>query len=226
MEWERWIGSGWLAGEVEQLRRRWRLPGGIRVQLTACRPFQTSASATWSLEERTIRVCYEYLSEMRAMAQSAERPSVAGQAPDTMPVTQYREHLLTGMARFALQHEVGHMLVGVFKLPITGREEDFADQFALLQLLGDAGAARELLDGPLWHFGYLRSTRSHRPDDTHGSPAQRMANWACWLIGRDAVAFAHLAEWADLSGYRRSRCPSEFELLHRAISTITAPHRR
>jgi hypothetical protein len=82
------------------------------------------------------------------------------------------------------------------------------------------------LDGPLWHFGFRRVTTSHRPDDPHASPAQRMANWACWLVGSDRFSSAHLEEWAGLSEYRRSRCHAEFVLLRRAIGTITAPYRR
>ncbi|MBK7831229.1 MAG: hypothetical protein IPJ56_02470 [Gemmatimonadetes bacterium] len=224
--WQRWVGTGWLPRQVAQLGTRWRLPGGIVVQLSRCRPWRDRRSASWSREEMRILVCYEFASELLAMAQSAQLPPRAGGAPDAMTLADYRDQLLAGMEGFALHHEVGHMLAGMLGLPITGREEDFADQFALLQLLADSGAAPAQLDGPLWHFGFRRVTTSHRPDDPHASPAQRMANWACWLVGSDRFSSAHLEEWAGLSEYRRSRCHAEFVLLRRAIGTITAPYRR
>ena len=36
---------------------------------------------------------------------------------------------------FTLEHEIGHLLVGEFKLPVLGREEDAADSFASVSLL-------------------------------------------------------------------------------------------
>src|SRR5690606_13863239 len=42
---------------------------------------------------------------------------------------------LSGTTLFILLHELGHGMVDLFDLPITGREEDAVDQFATLMLI-------------------------------------------------------------------------------------------
>src|SRR4029077_11059169 len=52
---------------------------------------------------------------------------------------QQRENLvqfITGNMLFVLLHELGHATVDEFKLYVLGREEDAADSFAVVRLLG------------------------------------------------------------------------------------------
>ena len=49
-----------------------------------------------------------------------------------------RENLvsfITGNMLFVMLHEMGHGAVNEFNIPITGREEDSADNFAIINLL-------------------------------------------------------------------------------------------
>jgi hypothetical protein len=114
---------------------------------------------------------------------------------------------------FALLHEAGHALIDVLRLPVAGREEDAADQFA-------AWFAESFVETPLggprltptgislWQmsrraaefFDYLgrqeglppsvRLTTLREMADVHGLPGQRALTLECLWRGKAAAAFA------------------------------------
>lgn len=51
--------------------------------------------------------------------------------------TPEQQDRVDGAFRFILMHEVGHALVHVLDLPVTGREEDVVDQLAVFHLVRD-----------------------------------------------------------------------------------------
>jgi hypothetical protein len=139
------------------------------------------------------------------------------------------EYLVAGTVVFALMHELAHALIDVLDLPVTGREEDAADQLAILLLLEQGAVGDSLAFGAV---GWLASNaQSIPPNDLtlageHGLELQRVYNLVCWIYGRDSTRYPELASDEWLPEFRRRRCPSEFARLERSWSTLLAPHRK
>jgi hypothetical protein len=97
--------------------------------------------------------------------------------------------LTIGALRETIYHEVGHALVDQLALPVTGREEDVADEFAafmtIKQLeLGPVPALGQVvlwraLSQPAW------SLRDTDLADEHSLNQQRAYDLACDLVGSD-----------------------------------------
>jgi len=76
------------------------------------------ANAYYDEDTRTIDLCLELLTDLR------ESFAAAYESEDEV------DDAVAGAFVFFLFHEVGHALIDVLELPITGREEDAADQLA------------------------------------------------------------------------------------------------
>jgi len=132
--------------------------------------------------------------------------------------------LSTGAQEFILLHELGHALIHIQQLPVVGREEDAADQFAVHYSLGreSGGLVRVLAAAEF--FGAM-SDRSGFVSDReaageHATPRQRMFNLRCWAYG----ASPSRLEWVVTDGLlpesRAARCPTEVAALDRAWSAL------
>ena len=125
-----------------------------------------------------------------------------------------------------LLHEIGHAYIHLFELPITGLEEDAADQFATLTAvfledpwLAYAGAIllRALAEG--------RGTIcSEDVWDEHALHEQRETNIRCWLYGYDPFTFTFIpASFPEATG-RLQQCGAEYQQTETAWETLLAPH--
>ena len=92
---------------------------------------------------------------------------------------------MDGAATFILMHEVGHALVDVLDLPITGREEDAVDQLAAMMLIntGDKGATAALNGVRAIQPGQNAIYDNSDFADEHSLGPQRLFNIACWIYG-------------------------------------------
>ena len=95
-----------------------RLPRILTLTLAGC---NGDDNAWYDPEGLAVTVCYEYLEEVRKLAPEAATPG--GVTP---------ENALLGPLAEVFLHEVGHALFDQLRIPILGREEDAADQFACL----------------------------------------------------------------------------------------------
>jgi len=127
---------------------------------------------------------------------------------------------------FVVLHEVGHALIDVLNLPVTGREEDVADQIAVWMLLqgGDAGERAILSTAKYWKLLEVHRWRSQFWDE-HSVDAQRSYNLFCWLYGTNPVKYVGLVgQWwggGRLPKQRADCCEAEstkmLESLNRMI---------
>jgi hypothetical protein len=131
-------------------------------------------------------------------------------------------------AAATLLHELAHAVIDVRHLPITGREEDVADQFVVWQ-------AVEGLDDPdlvlsqAFEYGLFGDTYEQVDDDSHTADGAREANLLCWLYGSDPQSWAHLVDDDPLTDDRAELCADEWDLLVHGWQTILAepgPERR
>lgn len=99
-----------------------RLPHPLTVRV------DTSAQAIYDADARTVVLPYRLADELRALF--AADPTVAPGEAAAAARDAFTHVLL---------HEVGHALVDVLDVPVTGREEDAVDDLATLLLLATHG---------------------------------------------------------------------------------------
>ncbi|VAW12928.1 hypothetical protein MNBD_ALPHA09-2 [hydrothermal vent metagenome] len=135
-----------------------------------------------------------------------------------------------GNAVWILYHEIGHLLINEFQLPVLGREEDAVDHLATVTLLEGAD---EQMDGFLTDAvdGFFLSARMKRRKNTarqffagHGLDEQRAYEVACLMLGNDKNAFFELAETINLPADQRERCPSAYVLARSSWQAVLEPH--
>jgi len=171
----------------------------------------------------TVSLCYEYLQEIQQ-----------GLPKETTPAGITPGDALVGQLFFAMAHEVGHAMFDIFDVPILGRQEDAADQFAayvMLQFGGDR--ARRLVTGAAYSYKAYIKDYKQKPNVTlplaafssdHGSPEERFYNLLCMAYGYDAKVFADLVEQEYLPKTRAKNCLYEYKDLEYAVGQIFAPH--
>ncbi len=130
------------------------------------------------------------------------------------------DYVVSAVLDFFIYHEAGHAIIDLWQLPITGREEDAADQFATLVLLSgtgwftdhsspltDAELEKALAAADFW--GLLRTPfkiLAAMPDsaayvqppffsDEHSMYEQRYYNTLCWLYGAQPDRLGFLVDW-------------------------------
>lgn len=174
----------------------------------------------WSPADKKLTLCYEDIAE-------SERIFAADPNP---------EETARRIAIGAFFHEVGHMVIDIYDLPVTGREEDVADQLAAYELLApyDDGhvdqdfvqaakdTAREYFvlskeGGPLEREAFA---------DVHTPDEARAYNFECWVYGSNPDANADIVSSGLLPQGRADGCQGEWDQLVKGWTTLLEPHMR
>jgi len=123
-------------------------------------------------------------------------------------------------AAYVLYHEVGHMFVSQFELPILGREEDAADNIATLMLLHAETEEKDnvLLDAAhSWFLSNNSATDDVISDaefyDSHSLDIQRAFQIVCLMVGADPDLFAKVASEIGIDEDRQESCAFDYEQL-------------
>jgi hypothetical protein len=141
-------------------------------------------------------------------------------------------NFIAGNMLFVMLHELGHAVVSEFKIPIIGREEDSADNFAIVRLLqvGSAFSHRILVEAAK---GWFLSDRRDRDDkeplefyDEHDLDKQRAYQIVCVMVGSDPVAFRDLANETKLPEDRQKTCHRDYDTAVSGWDAVLKPHRR
>ena len=182
------------------------------------------ANAYWSSGDRKITICYEdaemSLRLFEADPNYAEDPA----------------HAAINATIATFFHEVGHAVISVYQLPVTGREEDVADQlaaFAILEpddVLKDKAfldPAKAVEDFAVMFKLYAAARGGVDQSDfaaVHSLNETRMYNLKCWIYGSDPTAHAAMVTDGLLPADRAARCPNEYRQLVSAWTRLLAPH--
>jgi hypothetical protein len=203
-----------LAAQVNQV---FRLPRELEVAVEAC----GEANAFYDPEKKRISLCLELV------AYFAEQFASEGEQADAM---------LVDAALFILVHELGHALVDLLDLAITGREEDVSDQLATWFILETYGSEEEgvqaVLTAAAWFLGQFDEKAKLKDIpfwDSHPLEPQRFYNILCWCHGRFPELTAKVLG-ADLEAVlpeeRRALCPDEYRRLDLALTRLLEGHLR
>jgi Putative metallopeptidase len=170
----------------------------------------------------TVSICYEYLQEIWD-SMPEETKAVVG---ETMQET------ICGQLFFAVAHELGHAMFDIYDVPVFGRQEDAADQFATYIMLQFGGEqALRLIDGAAYGYHAYIQDLSTKPQVTlplaafssdHGSPEERYFNLICTAYGYDARLFS--IEVHKLPQSRAQKCKFEYEEIKYAMHTVFWSH--
>lgn len=139
---------------------------------------------------------------------------------------------ISGNILFAMLHELAHTAIAELDLPVLGREEDAADNFAVLRLLnvGSNLSHRILVEAAK---GWFLSDRRDRRDgekpvlfDNHGLDQQRAYEIVCLMVGSDPADFTDLANETALPSYRQEGCKKDYAKASSSWNTVLKRHQR
>jgi hypothetical protein len=145
---------------------------------------------------------------------------------------QQRNEAVVGALSFVFFHELGHALIDQYDLPITGSEEDVADQVATY-ILAQANPVSAYWAAQYWiqrddpgDTGLLKGLfrSSIMFADEHAMDEQRFYNVLCWTYGGDTQSRGYFADL--LPAGRAQRCPGEYRRMAAALETLLQPHTR
>jgi hypothetical protein len=191
-----------------------RLPIDLTLSTVGC----DGASNAWYVRPR-VSVCYEYLEEIRRNMPEQETP--AGVSPGDAVVGQFF---------YVMAHEIGHAMFDLLAVPVFGRLEDAADQFAAFVMLKfKPDEARRLVTGAAYSYAkYVRNPTVTAPlkafSDAHSPPAERFYNLLCIAYGADARLFADFVDKGYLPKERAAGCTREYGEVSFAFQRLIVPH--
>jgi hypothetical protein len=139
---------------------------------------------------------------------------------------------VVGNMFFVLIHELAHAAIADLALPVLGREEDAADEFAIVRMLwvGTTLTRRVLADATKgWFFSARRDRKEGEPlafYDEHSLDQQRAYHIVCLMVGHNPNEMVDLANEMKLPDDRRESCKREFERASSSWHAVLQPHRR
>jgi putative metallopeptidase DUF4344 len=237
------VGASTLPDATDFLNENLKLPLDIPVEYVRC----GQANAYWSPENQTIRICHQLgaflLPQVRGHLASAAQGEYASEEDfeaDVLTIT-------LNAVRFVYFHEVGHALIQLYNLPITGREEDVADQFATWMLLRDhrpnqgrlpynmTAGETAALSGAVGFLAFARAASVSNVGvldwaQTHSFDLARSYNIVCWTYGSNPRKFSWLtpvpsqAERLNVPANREPWCNYEWNRIDYAFTTLLADH--
>ena len=135
-----------------------------------------------------------------------------------------------GSTAWTFYHELGHGLIDIFKIPLTGKNEDAADQISTYILLkaGDEGEKAAMSGAEDF---YREASEDKDLDDlaladTHSLDKQRFYNIMCWVYGTDEKKYSYLLKDVPELKDRAESCGEEFEKMNESWQKLLAPHTR
>lgn len=192
------------------------LPRNLEVRFVEC----GEVNAFHDPNESAILLCYELFDHFLNIFSQGQTGAAADEAGGKAVAALV----------FVFYHELGHALIDIYDLPITGREEDAVDQLATVMLLETwEGEDSELaiLSSAEW-FELDATEREEDPDlaDEHSLEEQRYYNLVCWIYGSDPEYFGDVVDDWGLPAGRAERCTSEYERMSNSWGTLLGPHMR
>lgn len=202
---------------VDELNETLGLPTDLEIVFLEC----GTVNAFYSSDETRILMCYElvqFFAEQFAALYEKEEEIENAVADSTI---------------FVFHHELGHALVHLLEIPITGKEEDAVDDLATLVLLHEWEGGADSALNAAESFYMIGEAQETSPDETaveqlpyydeHSLGKQRYYQIACIVYGSNPEEHAHLVGDA-LPEERAVRCPSEYQQKATSWERLLADH--
>jgi len=182
-----------LSQVIANLNDKIALPRDIVVSFEDC----DSPDAFYDTDSRQLTMCYQLIDEYYDL--------FGRKLKDKTKL----DNAVRGAVASAFFHELGHGLVDVWKLPITGKEEDAVDQLSTLILMNDTANGEQMaLDGAFCFKLYADLDRGQKKTfwDEHSLDEQRFYDSICLIYGRDPDKYAYLVKDHMLPEERAELC--------------------
>ena len=193
-----------------------KLPYDITLKGEQC----GSPNDFWSPGEKTLTMCYE---DATASIETFTKLNY----PDPQGAT-----FNTEMGFF--YHEAGHMVISLYDLPATGREEDVADEASAYLMLrpDDDGTVDSASIDSVKDIARLYEDAANGDGevddgalaDVHSPNKARMYNFECWAHGADPAKSADLVSSGMLPQGRADGCQDEYQQLQHAWGKLLEPY--
>ena len=199
--------------KIQEIFSPLRLPVDLTVKTKEC-----GISNAW-YQRPTVTICYEYLRDLRQTAPKETSPE--GITPMDAMVGQFL---------YTASHEIGHAVFDLLDVPLFGRPEDDADQFAahmLIQL--GKNEAHQLIGGAAYLYNdYVKNPTITVPvfafADVHGAPMQRLYNLLCLAYGAEPELFSDVVDKGYLPKSRVPDCKIEWDEVDFAFHKLIYPY--
>src|SRR5215510_7837589 len=208
--------------KLQEVFSPFQLPVELKLRTVGCDGVSNAwyqKPAPGSSSPPTVSVCYEYIAEIQQ-----------SMPPETTPAGITPMNAMLGQFFYVFAHEMGHAVFDVLGVPVMGREEDAADNFATYLMLrfGDE-EARALITGAAYSYNkYVQGSQVTVPlaafSDAHSAPAQRFYNLLCTAYGSDQARYGDFVEKEYLPKSRAGSCMREFNTTAFAFRELISPH--
>lgn len=196
---------------ARDLKKRIGLPFDIQVVFEDC----GGPDSFYDEDTHRITICYELIEAYYHLFSP------------TLKTRTARDEAAKGATVSMFLHEVAHALIDGWDLPITGREEDAADQFSTLLLInGIPNGDKMALDGARAFELLADLERGQGKDysDPHSLDEQRFFNTICLVYGHQPEHYEYLIRNGTLPGARAFECEETYALVNKSWQVILAPH--
>src|SRR5258705_2640529 len=197
---------------VGELKKKIALPFDIRVLLEEC---GGNTDAYYDPDAHEITVCYDLLDGYYYLFSRELKARTA------------RNEAAKDATVAVFLHEIAHALIDGWQLPITGREEDAADQFATLWLINGMPEGEQMALNSAGSFKLradLEKGQTKVYSDPHSLDEQRFYDTICLLYGHNPERYEYLIANGTLPVMRASQCEEEYARINKSWQTLLAPH--
>jgi hypothetical protein len=195
---------------VARLNESVNLPVDIQISFEDCH----DSEVYYDDQSHHVTICHEWLDQMQHL--------ISRRNNDKAVIRESVESLVVAV----FLHESAHALIDILHVPVTGREEDAADQFSTLVLLGQPEGARKVMQ--VAHTYKVLSQDSLRDPpaywDEHSLDAQRYYDTLCMVYGRDPKQNGKLMTGDRLPDERAEICEKDYQRIETAWKTILKPY--
>lgn len=202
-----------LEHAANQLNKNLKLPSNVYLRTKDC----NDINATYNPNDSSITVCYELMDYFFKLFKAAGESD------------QKAYEKMFDATRFVFLHELGHAMIDLYKLPITGNEEDAADRASAYICIEEIeGGVQSVMAAS---EAFAIESKGKIPDgremaDEHLLQEQRFYNSLCMIYGSDTVKYENLVGGKYLPKERAVRCSTEYERTTQSWKELLKPWRK
>lgn len=197
-----------------KLNKAFKLPQNITLRTKDC----GETNAFYDPNDTSVTVCYELMEYFYKLFRGNGKSE-----------TEANQKMFEAV-QFVFLHEIGHALIDVYELPITGNEEDAADRcssYINLEELGDEGVNSVIAAADAFRLESRRkSPNKQNMADDHLLQEQRFYNSLCMIYGSDQSKYENLVTDGYLPKDRAEKCPGEYQKTVESWVRILKPWRK
>jgi Putative metallopeptidase len=178
-----------------------QIPKWLVVKYDSC----DEENAFYTSETHTITLCYELIDYYKKQIHDNSESFWTGALDDLLTEVVF--------------HEFWHAIIDMYDLPITGKEEDVADQISAFLLIWERDDAT-IHAANSYYISAINDT-SDKDDlpywDEHSLDLQRYYNIMCWVYGSDTEHYSDFVTDRILPSDRAELCDWEYQKMNNSL---------